>query len=75
MAAYLQEIGPLGISVCANDLQLYSGGVMTSCTSSPINHQVQLVGISYPGTNGGYWKGRNQVGIEIVPFISPREVS
>lgn len=65
LAGYVQAIGPTSVSVCADDLQTYTTGTMTSCSSSPLNHALQIVGVSYPNPQGngasgyGYWKLRN----------------
>jgi len=44
MAAYLQSTGPIAKTICATDLRSYVSGAITTCTESPLNHVVQLVG-------------------------------
>ncbi len=63
MAAYVQATGPITVTVAANDMQTYTGGVMTSCVSNAVNHVVQAVGICVGASCAGgisYWKVRNQ---------------
>lgn len=55
----LMEFGPLSVSVAANSAwDSYSGGVMTSCSSTQIDHMVTLVGWDGKGN----WIIQNQWG-------------
>jgi len=61
MMTTLVNVGPLAISIYANDaFQKYSGGIY-SCRSSSVNHAVLLVGY---GTENGkdYWLVKNSYG-------------
>lgn len=60
MIDYVKGVGPLSICIDATNWQLYSGGVMTYCGNQP-NHCVQIVGVN---TDEGYWKVRNNWGVD-----------
>eukprot|EP00760_Papus_ankaliazontas_P023186 PhM_4_TR1972/c0_g1_i1/m.43786/K01373/CTSF; cathepsin F len=61
MMSWLAENGPISIAVDASSWQFYMGGVMTSCTSSQIDHGVLLVGYNKTGTQP-YWIIKNSWG-------------
>jgi len=66
IASYVQNFGPISISVVAKNWNSYTGGILstcgcasTGCTLNDLDHAVQAVGVD---TAGGYWKARNQWG-------------
>jgi cysteine peptidase B len=50
--------GPVSVCVDASTWQYYTGGILTSCTTS-VDHCVQLTGYQNYGQDGAYWIVRN----------------
>lgn len=58
MAAFVYASGPLSVGVDATSWQTYSGGILTDCISSQVDHGVLVVG--YDDTNNPpYWIVKN----------------
>jgi cysteine peptidase B len=61
MATWVYSNGPLSIAVDATSWQTYTGGIMTNCISSQIDHGVLIVG--FDDTNSPpYWIIKNSWG-------------
>lgn len=61
MATALAGIGPIPIAVDATSWQTYTGGIMTNCISSQVDHGVLLVGMDLSNTPP-YWIIKNSWG-------------
>jgi cysteine peptidase B len=61
MAAWLYKNGPLSIAVDATSWQTYTGGVMTNCQSTQVDHGVLAVGFD-DTHNPPYWVIKNSWG-------------
>jgi hypothetical protein len=62
MANFVYQHGPISIAVDATTFQFYTGGIVTSCVSSQINHAVLIVGFDKTHSPP-YWIIRNQWGV------------
>jgi cysteine peptidase B len=61
IAAYVYTHGPVSIGVDSASLQSYTGGIMTNCASTQLDHAVLIVG--YDDTHSTpYWVIKNQWG-------------
>jgi C1A family cysteine protease len=58
MAQWVSERGPLSIGVDATSWQTYTGGIMTDCTSSQMDHAVLIVGYDLSASTP-YWIIKN----------------
>jgi C1A family cysteine protease len=61
MASALATVGPLSIAVDASSWQTYSGGIMTNCVSTQVDHGVLLVGMNLKYSTP-YWIVKNSWG-------------
>jgi cysteine peptidase B len=62
MAAFVYSSGPLSIGVDATSWQTYTGGIMTNCQSTQVDHGVLIVG--FDDTNQPpYWIIKNSWGV------------
>jgi len=58
MLTWLDSNGPIAIAVDATSWQTYTGGIMTDCQASQIDHGVLLVGYGVSGSTK-YWIVKN----------------
>jgi len=58
MATWMSTNGPISIGVDATSWQTYSGGIMTNCISSQVDHGVLAVGFD-DNNNPPYWIIKN----------------
>uniref|UniRef100_A0A6V1PTA6 Peptidase C1A papain C-terminal domain-containing protein n=1 Tax=Heterosigma akashiwo TaxID=2829 RepID=A0A6V1PTA6_HETAK len=61
MATALASVGPLSIAVDASSWQTYSGGIMTNCVSTQVDHGVLIVGMNLKFSTP-YWIVKNSWG-------------
>lgn len=63
MVAYLAANGPISIGVDATSWQTYSGGILTDCTSTEVDHGVLAVGYD-TAYSTPYWIIKNSWGAD-----------
>jgi cysteine peptidase B len=61
MLAWMESNGPLSLAVDATAWQLYSGGIMTNCGGTQLDHGVLIVGYTATGKTP-YWIFKNSWG-------------
>jgi C1A family cysteine protease len=61
IATALVDVGPIPIAVDATSWQTYSGGILTNCVSSQVDHGVLLVGMDLDNSPK-YWIVKNSWG-------------